>query len=559
MITNPRYYSKLTDSTKEFEDGVDFLHSGLVKSLSLASQGNYVVSGCNVTQTTGSPGTNFAVATGVYHVNGTRTVFTGGGGSADADLANSPHPTAGYDWYALLVITGAATVAIRETVGGSHPGGLLKPKVCDYTAGDVIVGVIKVEGGTGANSVTRPFQFLTHNTDSPIALSLKEASTPTAESGYGKIYVKSSDSLLYFQTDGGAEHSLTAGGTFTISDGSTTQGVASGDTLTFAAGTGLDVAVSATDTADVSDFLSNGTDNYIVTATGTDAMNAEANFTFTGSAHSCTCSSATFISASASQPVVNVSNTANDATAGMISFTNSRTTANQADDDTIGTIQFRASDSAATGATIYSSIVGSISDVTNTDEGGKLAFNIMSGGIAGTAAFNELFTIGGEDVAAATQCEVVVNEAGIDCDFRVESNTNTAMLKVDALGDRVGINSATLLSGFNIGTSFGLDPVVVTASTYTVGDTTPPFILGANVAHAGGMVITFPDPSSCEGRIIVYYTTIGSAHNITLDVAGGFSFNTAATLTPNSVGNLLIAIAVDAGASSHWLELVKNF
>ena len=30
-------------------------------------------------------------------------------------------------------------------------------------------------------------------------------------------------------------------------------------------------------TVDVSDFMTNGTDNYVLTATGTDAMNAEAN------------------------------------------------------------------------------------------------------------------------------------------------------------------------------------------------------------------------------------------------------------------------------------------
>ena len=35
-------------------------------------------------------------------------------------------------------------------------------------------------------------------------------------------------------------------------------------------------------TVDVSDFMANGSDNRVVTATGTDAMNAEANLTFDG-------------------------------------------------------------------------------------------------------------------------------------------------------------------------------------------------------------------------------------------------------------------------------------
>jgi len=48
------------------------------------------------------------------------------------------------------------------------------------------------------------------------------------------------------------------------------------------AGTGIDIS-STTVSVDVSDFMANGANNYIVTATGTDAMNAEANLTFDGS------------------------------------------------------------------------------------------------------------------------------------------------------------------------------------------------------------------------------------------------------------------------------------
>jgi len=49
-----------------------------------------------------------------------------------------------------------------------------------------------------------------------------------------------------------------------------------------AAGTGLDLS-GKTFSVDVSDFMTNGSNNRILTATGTDAMNAEANLTFDGS------------------------------------------------------------------------------------------------------------------------------------------------------------------------------------------------------------------------------------------------------------------------------------
>ncbi len=52
------------------------------------------------------------------------------------------------------------------------------------------------------------------------------------------------------------------------------------------AGTGIDVSGATgavTITTDVSDFMTNGVNNRVLTATGTDAMNAEANMTFDGS------------------------------------------------------------------------------------------------------------------------------------------------------------------------------------------------------------------------------------------------------------------------------------
>ena len=57
--------------------------------------------------------------------------------------------------------------------------------------------------------------------------------------------------------------------------------------MSVGAGTGIDVAANAI-SVDVSDFMTNGSNNRIVTATGTDAMNAEANLTFDGSTLSVT-------------------------------------------------------------------------------------------------------------------------------------------------------------------------------------------------------------------------------------------------------------------------------
>ena len=79
-----------------------------------------------------------------------------------------------------------------------------------------------------------------------------------------------------YTTNTGDITSVVAGSGLT---GGATSGAA---TLNIGAGTGIDVAADAI-SVDVSDFMANGSNNRIITATGTDAQNAEANLTFDGS------------------------------------------------------------------------------------------------------------------------------------------------------------------------------------------------------------------------------------------------------------------------------------
>ena len=68
----------------------------------------------------------------------------------------------------------------------------------------------------------------------------------------------------------------------TAGSGLTGGGTTGAVTLNVGAGTGIDVAADAI-SVDVSDFMTNGVNNRVLTATGADAMNAEANMTFDGS------------------------------------------------------------------------------------------------------------------------------------------------------------------------------------------------------------------------------------------------------------------------------------
>ena len=96
--------------------------------------------------------------------------------------------------------------------------------------------------------------------------------------------IAGTEKLIGTDTDGTTlNYSLSDIATFMAGSGITaTNGVLSVDSNdAITAGTGIDIS-SGTVSVDVSDFMTNGTDNYILTATGTDAINAEANLQMDG-------------------------------------------------------------------------------------------------------------------------------------------------------------------------------------------------------------------------------------------------------------------------------------
>ena len=122
----------------------------------------------------------------------------------------------------------------------------------------------------------------------------------------------------------------------------------------------------------------------------------------------------------------------------ILMFTRSDTSA-EADDMTVGQIQFRGVDSGNNNE-YYCQIKAFATDVTAGDEGGKMNFVVKAGGTAGTAANSILLSIGGEDVANGTNCAVIVNEGGINCDFRVESDGEDEAIFLDASAETLYIN-----------------------------------------------------------------------------------------------------------------------
>ncbi len=105
-----------------------------------------------------------------------------------------------------LALTGAATMAGGLTFSGSSANILLGSNYLSGDGGDE--GIAVDSSGCVTISGTATTEKLTVG-GATAAIAFKEGNAPTATAGYGKLYVKSSDSNLYFMNDSGNETQLT--------------------------------------------------------------------------------------------------------------------------------------------------------------------------------------------------------------------------------------------------------------------------------------------------------------------------------------------------------------
>lgn len=142
MVTNPNYYSQSTTSTfNQIEDGVDFPHTGIIKSLSDGLGQNYAISGFDITI---DSATQIDVGAGVIFRDGKKEDI-----SAVTNLVLG-RTDANENSYHLVVVNSSDAIVIRSPSA--------KDKVPDYTAGDTIIAVVTHNG-----SNPMPIQYLTVN------------------------------------------------------------------------------------------------------------------------------------------------------------------------------------------------------------------------------------------------------------------------------------------------------------------------------------------------------------------------------------------------------------
>ena len=152
--TNPGFLSTLSNTpSTRIVDGTDNIHSGIINALNVATGGNAVISGFNITQEDGGTYTQYDVAAGKILRDGILVDV-----SARNNIAPGVGARADNDWYATVVVDSSNVIQIRT--GGS---GISTASVSTLSASDIPVAIIKYPAGTDHDAIDRPVQFLGYN------------------------------------------------------------------------------------------------------------------------------------------------------------------------------------------------------------------------------------------------------------------------------------------------------------------------------------------------------------------------------------------------------------
>ena len=434
-----------------------------------------------------------------------------------------------------------------QTVGSGQDGYVLtythsngKAALAEAASGLDIDGYSAL-GGTGLHQTQDHFVFSDNGTEKKISF------TNLEDAIFGNV---------------SGDIAIAAGGAATIQANSVALGTdTTGNYMTdVSAGTGIDVThtpaegSTATIAVDVSDFMTNGANNRIVTATGTDGMNAEANATFDGD-------DLTIVSATNAKPKMTLENTtatASAATPPTIEFKRSGTPAQSGD---LGMIKFVGKDSDDDSEHEYVRIFADMQDETETTEDGRLIFNIGRGSHQANSVSNTemLRMSGGEGV--------IFNQPKNNVDFEIRGDTNDNLLFVDAGNERVGILNGSPSATLDVTGS------IAASTTITGGEVT-----GTASLTTQGLMFQVPEtldqtasqPTMTGVNSIVYVFDISNAPSATppgnsniVELPDPATVNHA-VFTIRNVGSNTITINVqggqpiDSGLTTHALVSVAN-
>ena len=237
-------------TSDQLEDGIDNLHSGIIKALNTADAGSFIAHGFQVTSQ--SDGT-FDITAGGYFDKGEYKTLGAQSDKSSTDFTGA----SSYDWYGFIVINASGAIAFR----GTNTLGSSAAKTADLTDGDIPICVVQIAKGTGT-AVQRKIQYVGIK---------KTTNTLTAgdeNSGdFRKRFEVKTDGDIYSYNTSNAYHTKLA---FTDASGSnktvtvpsiTGTVVTTGDSQTVATGMIADNAVTLAKTTGVQGSLTFGISN----------------------------------------------------------------------------------------------------------------------------------------------------------------------------------------------------------------------------------------------------------------------------------------------------------
>ena len=217
-----------------------------------------------------------------------------------------------------------------------------------------------------------------------------------------------------------------------------------------------------------------------------------------------------------------------------------RSSSSPANGDTLGMINFNGRNDAGEHHN-YARIESRIVDVANATEDGRLE---LSTSVGTTEGLSRLLLNG---------TETVVNDNSADLDFRVESDSNTHALFVDAEYDRIGINTnapdqLVHIFGGNSGSAYspdGADLFILENSDSAIIDIRTP------AANSGG--ILFSD-AGARGRGQILYSHSTDTLNFTTASAGRLSLSGSATIFNDGSADTDFRVESDNNANAFFVE-----
>ena len=260
------------------------LDSGTVPNARLSSIPNSALANSAITINGSSTSLGGSINVGDITGVTAGTLLDGGGTSGtvtlNVDLSELSTSTSNGDGD-FFVVVDSANAQKKLTKGNINNSGFNNDAGYTTNVGDItgVTAGTLLDGGGTSGSVTlnvdlSELSTSTSNTDGDFFV-VVDSSNAQKKLTKGNINNSGFNNDAGYTTNVGDITGVTAG------NGLTGGGASGSVTLNVGAGTGINVAADAV-SVDVSDFMTNGSNNRVVTATGADAMNAEANMTFDG-------------------------------------------------------------------------------------------------------------------------------------------------------------------------------------------------------------------------------------------------------------------------------------